>query len=105
MSGNSHHYKMEYDSIMDISMNFNTIDDVSTVNEVSMEVSTPTTPVPESWTTPVKVETKDPTEILQKVSASMPDFKAVLERQKKALTSKYACFFSWWNLSKHSFNN
>ncbi len=75
-------------------MNFNTIDDVSAVNEVSMEVSTAATPVPESWTTPAKVETIDPTEILKKLGASMPNCKAVLERQKKALTSKYAGFLS-----------
>ena len=83
---------MEYDSIMDISMNFNTIDDVSAVNEVSMEVSTAATPVPESWTTSAKVEIIDPTETLKKISVSVPSFKSVLERQKRALTSKYACF-------------
>ena len=85
---------MECDSIMDISMNFNTIDDdVSVVNEISMEVSALPTPVPESWNTITtsKVETVDATETLKKIHASVPNCNTFLERQKKAVTSKYKC--------------
>jgi hypothetical protein len=91
----THILKMECDSIMDISMNFNTIDDdISVVNEISMEVSALATPVPESWntTTTSKVETVDAMEILKKIHASVPNSNPFLERQKKAVTSKHECF-------------
>lgn len=42
---------MECDSIMEISLILN-IDDISALNDVSMEVSTPVTPAPESWIPP-----------------------------------------------------
>jgi hypothetical protein len=85
---------MEYDSIMDISMNLNTIDDVSAVNDVSMELSAAVTPVPDSWAAPTstKIETIDVLETVKKIDATIPNCNAVFERQKKALASKYASF-------------
>lgn len=83
---------MECDSIMDISMNLN-IDDVSALNEVSMEVSAATTPVPENWTRSIMEVKQEPTtdilEVLQKSFASIPNWKTISESKKKSLAGKF----------------
>lgn len=73
---------------MDISINLN-IDNISAVNDVSMELSTAMTPVPQSWAnTRTRLEKTDVIETVKKANTIIPNSKELLERQKKALASK-----------------
>lgn len=80
---------MECDSIMDISIALN-IDDISALNEVSMQLedsSTAATPAPETWTRSItenKVQ-NNVLENLQKSLMSIPNAKMISERKKKTL--------------------
>lgn len=75
---------MEYDSIMDISMNLN-IDNISVVNDVSMEFSTAATPTPQSWAnTTTKLKKTDIIEIVKKSNSIIPNSRELLDRQKQA---------------------
>lgn len=86
---------MECDSIMDISINLN-IDDISTLNEMSMELSTPATPSagPGFWmdqsdnkteTTAVTTSKSNAMEKMQKFFNSLPNGKLISENVKANL--------------------